>query len=136
MAGARRIPPDVAAAAVGVDDALVRHEFEVFAAGRMRMIAAEVRERHAVPATHARIESVDMAGEPPRRQKLRQRVGIEERATDVVGVRTKGPVQAGGSGLSHRGLLWLRLVRSLRGCSTDSCLHCQAGWRSSRAPWR
>lgn len=83
---------------VGVADAFVRHEFEIFAAERMALPGAEVGERHPAAAADLRFQMVDLGGEAVRRQPLDQGVGVEKRAVDPFGRRAQHAVQADGAG--------------------------------------
>jgi hypothetical protein len=83
---------------VGVDDLLVRHQFQVLAAKGVRVAAGEVGELHAVDAADARVHLQHAAGEAVRRQELGHRVGVEESAVDALGRRLEDAVEADGAG--------------------------------------
>jgi hypothetical protein len=83
--------------AVGMPDALERHQLQVLATEGMRVAGGEVGEGHPVAAADARIEVLHLAGEAVRRQPLGHRVGIEEGAVDALGRRAQDAVQGDGS---------------------------------------
>ena len=86
--------------AVGVDELLIGHEFEVFAAEAVRVTGREVGERHAVAAADAGVDFVDLAGEAVGRQPAGHRIGVEEGLVDLLGRGLEDEVQADGVG--HR----------------------------------
>jgi hypothetical protein len=68
----------------------------------MTRAGAEVRERHPVAASDARVHLMDLAREAVRRQPLGHRVGIEEGAIQAIGGGAQHAVEADGvGGLGH-----------------------------------
>src|SRR5262245_55684666 len=69
---------------VGVAQALIRDELKVFAAKRMTVARGEIPERHFERPAQFRLQVVHAAGVAIRRQPLRQGIGFEERAIDLL----------------------------------------------------
>src|SRR5262249_143680 len=89
---------------VGVAEPFVRRQFQVFAMERVAMARRKVAERHFERPADTRLEVVHLAREAIRRQPLAQRVGLEERPIDFLGLGTQDTVQADGA-IRHRKFL-------------------------------
>src|SRR4051794_8059366 len=64
----------------------------------MTVAGREVREGHLERAADFRVHVMDVAGKAVRRQPFCHRIGIEERAIDLVGSGTEHAVEFDGSG--------------------------------------
>jgi len=87
--------------AIGVADALIRHDLQIFAAERMAAACREVGERHPECAANLRLHMVNLAGETVGRQPFGHRIRLEEGAKHLLRPGSEDAMQTNGIALGH-----------------------------------
>src|SRR6185437_8428488 len=81
---------------VGVAQALMRDELEIFSTERVTLSVGEIAKRHAMGAADPGLELMHGAGEAIRRQPLGHGVGLDEGAVDFLRLRGQDSMESHG----------------------------------------